>query len=53
MLYVSSSALLTLIKHNPGFGNQPAAPTPAMFEMLTVPQIGAGLTWRPTPVQGQ
>lgn len=32
MLYVSSSALLTLIKHNPEFGNQPAAPTPAMFE---------------------
>lgn len=53
MLYVSSSALLTLIKHNCEFRNQPAAPTPAMFEMLMVPQICAGFTWRPTPVQWQ
>lgn len=43
MLYVSSSALLTSIKHNSEFGN-PAVPTPAMFEMLIVPQI-----WQDSP----
>lgn len=53
MLYVSSSALLILIKHDSDFGNRPSAPTSAMFEMLIVPQICAGLTWSLTPVQWQ